>query len=243
MGWVECKSVRFILPAFTDEFICGKSSEGFEPTGEVVSGNEVVEVNSELFPAVIVVALDGGFLDGPVHAFDLSVGPGMVGLGEAVFDSVNMAGAVEGMAAPSGRESSTVLWQIGELDAVVGQHCVDAIRNRGNHLFQKGCGSAHVGAFDQLHERELGSAVDGHEEIELAFRGAHLGQIDVEIADRIALELYPPGLVSFHLGQTADAMPFLTPMKGRTGQLRDRGPARRRGSRRAEAACACGRPR
>jgi hypothetical protein len=56
-----------------------------------------------------------------------------------------------------------------------------------------------------------------------SFRGAHHGQIDVEIADWIALELFPPGLVSFHLGKTADAMPFQTPMKGRTGQLRDRG--------------------
>src|ERR1019366_4408307 len=35
-------------------------------------------------------------------------------------------------------------------------------------------------------------------------------------------QIFPPGLVSFHLGQTADAVPFKTSMKGRTGQLRDR---------------------
>jgi hypothetical protein len=35
-----------------------------------------------------VVALDGGFLDGPVHAFDLPIGPGMVDLCHAMFDAM-----------------------------------------------------------------------------------------------------------------------------------------------------------
>jgi len=33
-------------------------------------------------------AVNGGLFDGAIHTFDLSVGPGMPGLGEAVIDSV-----------------------------------------------------------------------------------------------------------------------------------------------------------
>jgi hypothetical protein len=44
MGWVECKSVRFVLPAFADEFVGGESSEGLESFSEVVRGDEIVKV-------------------------------------------------------------------------------------------------------------------------------------------------------------------------------------------------------
>ena len=43
---------------------------------------------AELLVAVVVVALDGGFLDGAVDAFDLAVGPGVIGPGEAVRDAL-----------------------------------------------------------------------------------------------------------------------------------------------------------
>ncbi len=76
----------------------------------------------ELVVGVVEVSLDGSVLDGPVHAFDLPVGPGMVGLGEAVFDSINEAEAVEGMATEACGWSLPVLRQIGELAAVVGEH-------------------------------------------------------------------------------------------------------------------------
>jgi hypothetical protein len=43
---------------------------------------------AELLMAVVVVAFDGRVLEGSVHPFDLTVGPGMVDLGEAVLDVV-----------------------------------------------------------------------------------------------------------------------------------------------------------
>jgi hypothetical protein len=46
---------------------------------------------------VVEVPLDGGVFDGSVHAFDLSVGPGMIGLGKSVFYSMGIANTVEGM--------------------------------------------------------------------------------------------------------------------------------------------------
>lgn len=37
---------------------------------------------------VVVEAMDCGFLDGSVHAFDLPVGPGVIGLGKPMLDAV-----------------------------------------------------------------------------------------------------------------------------------------------------------
>jgi hypothetical protein len=74
-------------------------------------------------------AFDGGFLDGSVHAFHLPVGPGMLRLGKAVFDSVDLAGAVKRMAAEAGRWTLAILGKVGELDSIVGEHGVDELRN------------------------------------------------------------------------------------------------------------------
>ena len=47
--------------------------------------------------AVVVVALDGGVLEGAVHPLDLAVRPGMARLGQAVLDVVLRAGELEGV--------------------------------------------------------------------------------------------------------------------------------------------------
>ncbi len=52
----------------------------------------------KLVVGVGMVTLDGCFLEGSVYALDLPVGPRMVGLGEAVFDSLKVTEPVEGMA-------------------------------------------------------------------------------------------------------------------------------------------------
>jgi hypothetical protein len=42
----------------------------------------------------------------------------------------------------------------------------------------------------------------------------HLSDVDMEVADRIGLELLLSGLVARHLGQAADAMPLQAAMQG-----------------------------
>ena len=66
--------------------------------------------------AVVVIALDGSFFDGSVHALDLPVGPGMVGFCQTMFDGTSKAEPIEGMAAPAGGWALTVFGQVGELD-------------------------------------------------------------------------------------------------------------------------------
>ena len=88
MDRIESKSIGFLLPACADEFVSREAPERLESFGEVVSGDEVAEVRTELLMVVVVVALNGSFLDGAVHALHLTVGPGMIGFGQAMVDAV-----------------------------------------------------------------------------------------------------------------------------------------------------------
>jgi hypothetical protein len=223
MDWVESKSVWGLGPEFAEVFVGRESLEGFEFSGEVVGPEEVGQVRFELFMGVVEVALDGGILDGSVHALDLPVGPGMVGLSQSVFDPMKETEPVEGMAAEACGWPLPVLGQIGELDAVVGEHSVDAVRNGFNERFEEGRSSSDICFFDEFDHSELRRSIDGHEQVKPAFGGSHLGQVDVEEADRIRIEPLLARLVALDLGQAADAMPFQTTMKRRAGELRDRG--------------------
>lgn len=51
----------------------------------------------------------------------------MIGLRQPVFDRMTLAGPLEGMAAQYRREAFSVLRQISELDAVIGEHGVDPV--------------------------------------------------------------------------------------------------------------------
>jgi hypothetical protein len=62
-----------------------------------------------------------------VHALDLSVRPGMVVLGKPVIDTIDAAHSIEGMPPQAGGGALTVPRQVGELDAVVGEHGMDAV--------------------------------------------------------------------------------------------------------------------
>src|SRR4051794_30422830 len=75
----------------------------------------------------------------------------------------------------------------------------------------------------KLDEGELRSSVDRHEEVELSLGGLHFGDVDVEEADRIRLELFLCRLVAFDLSKTADPMPF-NPATHSARRFRRRGP-------------------
>jgi len=67
------------------------------PPGVVVGLDEVIEVGSQLVVGFVVVALDGGILEGAVHPLDLAIGPRMLWFGEAMIDIALGAGVFEGM--------------------------------------------------------------------------------------------------------------------------------------------------
>src|SRR5579871_275159 len=129
MDWIKSKSVGVFLPGFADEFIRGKASKRFESSGEVVSCHEISQVLAKLSVAVIVEAVNGGLFDGAIHAFDLSVGPRVIGFGQAMIDSMPKANPVKRVPTETSGWSRAILGQISKLDSVVGQHGMDPIGN------------------------------------------------------------------------------------------------------------------
>ena len=58
---------------------------------------------------------------------------------------MSLAGSLEGIAASGCGRFRAVLRQIGELEAVIGEHHVDLVRNRLNQLIQEGDRSGRIG--------------------------------------------------------------------------------------------------
>ena len=73
----------------------------------------------------------------------------------------------------------------------------------------------------ELGKSELGGSVNGHKQIELAFGCLHLDNVNVKVADWVALELLLGRLVALNLWQSRDAMTPQTSMQRRARQMRD----------------------
>ncbi len=161
-------------------------------------------MGSELIVAVVMEPFDRRVLDGAVHPFDLAVGPWMVGLGQPVLDAVGLADHVE--AHWPGVDAVSVPGLLCELDSVVGQDGVDLIGHRFEHVLQELPSRLSVSRVNELGDSELGRPVDADEEVKPALGGLHLGNVDVEEADGIALELLALGFVALDIRQARDAM-------------------------------------
>ena len=96
------------------------------------------------------------------------------------------------------------------------------VRHRRDEVPQEVSRHAGGGLFVQLDEGELGGSVDRDEQVKLALFGANLGDVDVEVADRVALELPLGGLLAFDPGQPRNAMALQAAVQRRAGQVRDR---------------------
>ena len=84
-------------------------------------------------------------------------------------------------------------------------------------------GGSHLpGLLVQLDVSEPGGAVDADEKIQFAFRRLNLGNINVEVAERVGLELRLGGLVALDLGEARDVVALQTAVQRRAGQVRDR---------------------
>ena len=90
--------------------------------------------------------MNGGLLDGAVHAFDLAIGPGMFDLGQPVINVVSGASTLECVTPeqlsfcshlPDVRRCPALTSWISELNAVVGENCVDGVGNRNNEIVQE----------------------------------------------------------------------------------------------------------
>lgn len=178
-------------------------------------------MSTQLIVVFVVEPFHGRFLDRPVHPLHLAIGPRMVGLGESVLDAVRLADHVE--AHWPGVDGVPVPQLLCELNAIVGKNRVDLVGYGFEHVLQELPGCLSVRCRNQLGDSELGRPVDSHKEKELSFGGLHLGNVDVEEADGVPLELLPPGLVTLHIRQTRDAVPLQAPMQCSPREVRNRG--------------------
>ena len=131
-----------------------------------------------------------------------------------MLDAVHLAGLIEGMAAPQGRGLVAVPGQVRELDAVVSQDGMDSIGQGLDELIEELSGSGCRRFRLQTSEGVFRGPIYRDEEVQLALLGAHLGDVDVEVSQRIEPEDLPGGLVTLDLGQPADAVSLEAAVQG-----------------------------
>ena len=127
-----------------------------------------------------------------------------------MLDAVLRAGELEGVSAeefaavygfPNERCGRSDVAGRGEVDPVVGEHGVHAVRDGLQESPQEVARDPRGGPLVQLDEGKLRGTVDSHEKMELALLGPDLGDVDVEEADGVGLEALADGLVAAGLGQ------------------------------------------
>src|SRR5262249_18481184 len=97
MDWIEDEAFGLGCPLLADKFVGREPFEGLQSAAEIISRDEVVEMLFQLVMVVVMIALDSCFFDGAVHALNLTIGPGMLGLCEPVIDVGFRAGEFEGV--------------------------------------------------------------------------------------------------------------------------------------------------
>ena len=78
---------------------------------------------------------------------------------------------------------------------------------------RQGCGGHFPGLQVQRDVSEFRGAVDGHEEIQFAFSRLNLGNINMEVTERVGLELLLGGRVATDLWQATDVVALQTPVQ------------------------------
>ena len=194
---IENESFWLRSPAFADVFERREALQSLEPASEVIGCDEVREMLSKLLMALVVEALDCGFLDGPVHSFDLSVGPGVLWFGQPMVDIVSSAGEFESVSTEErascdglfdlADSQATAAWYR-EVDTVIGENRMDLVGHGRNKMAKEFGGNLGGRFLMQLDKGEFRRSIDGDKEMELAFFGPHFGNVDVEEADRIAAD-------------------------------------------------------
>jgi hypothetical protein len=219
LAWIEVESFRVRSPAFADELVWCEAFEGLEPAGEIVSVDEVAKMGAQLVLVVVVVAFDGRVLDGPVHSLELTIRPGVIWLGEPIFDAVLAADLVEAVHPIARGPAVAVARQVCELDPVVGKHRMQAIGCRGDQRFEESDSRGAIGLLMQLHEANFEVLSMPTNRWSLPSLVLTSAMSFVKEADRIRLELLLRGLFPFDLREPADAVSLQAAMQGRPRQM------------------------
>ncbi len=148
-------SFRLRSPAFANVFEGREPLQGFEPASEVIGCDEVREMLSKLAMALLVEALDCGFLDGPVDSLNLAVGPRVLWFGQPMVDIVSRAGEFKSVSTEEraicdglfdlANSQATAAWYR-EVDTIIGKNRMDFV-GHGRDKMAKEFGGTLVVAF------------------------------------------------------------------------------------------------
>jgi hypothetical protein len=111
------------------------------------------------------------------HSLDLAICPRVLHLCQPVLNLMVPADAVKDVF-----EGTRIAASICELDTVVSQHRVLPVRNGSDQLAQDLSGGHPPRLFDELDGRKLACLVNIYEQIELAFSGLHLFNVNMEVS-------------------------------------------------------------
>src|SRR5918999_847494 len=111
---IRGKAVWFFMPALTDILIGGKPFECFESLREVIGHQKGMQMLFQMVMSLVVIFFHSGVFKRAVHAFHLTIGPGMVSFGEAMLDAILLADAIENM-----MEGVLIALAVGELNTII----------------------------------------------------------------------------------------------------------------------------
>src|SRR5215468_1041594 len=100
LNLIVFESIGFFCPGFTDGFERREPIQSLETLGEVVGGEECLDVLAKLVVAVVVVAPNSRLFESPVHPLDLPVRPRMIWLCQPMLNPVRPAEQIEHMGLP-----------------------------------------------------------------------------------------------------------------------------------------------
>jgi hypothetical protein len=123
MAWVNGKSFRLFLPTFADVLIWCKALERCESLRKIIGHQESMQMLFQVVMGLVVILFHGGIFARTVHTFHLAIGPGMVGFGQPMVNTMLMTDAIKDMV-----QGLAIALPIGELDAIIGEHRVDLLR-------------------------------------------------------------------------------------------------------------------
>lgn len=166
----------------------------------------------ELGMGSIVPPADRSLLEGTVHPLHLTVRPGVLGLGQSVPDGMSVTAKIEPMPYKARRGPMTVPGRVTEGAAVVRKDGMDLIGYGSDQVLQESRSRLPVRTPMEFGIGKLAGSVDGHEEVELAFFGTDLCDVDMEVAYGVGLEGFLPWF-PICLGQPADAVSLVAPMQ------------------------------
>ncbi|MNG04948.1 hypothetical protein D3C84_881160 [compost metagenome] len=89
------ESLWIFRPGLTGHLEGSAPSQSLKASGEVVGHHEGQHVRLQRSEVGIAEGLDRGFFDRPVHALDLAIGPGGVGLSQTMLDAVLVADTIK----------------------------------------------------------------------------------------------------------------------------------------------------